>query len=102
MRATRFGVINRNRPGMLVLEPIVGPLHRLFWREFCLFFFWKSRNESSDLGIVRVHDRDVSVIPRFLHSVDRELEPAVSKPLVSRPASTSLNIQALQVRGASG
>ena len=76
---------NRNRPGMLVLEPIVGSLHRLFWREFCLFFFWKSSNESSDLSIVWVRDRDVSVVPRFLHSVDRELEPGNPTKHVSIP-----------------
>ena len=70
---------------MLVFEPIVGPFHRLFWREFCLFFFWKSRNEGSDLSIVRVHDRDLSVVPRFLHSVNRELEPGNPTKHVSIP-----------------
>ena len=77
---------NRSRPGMLILEPIVGSFHRLFRREFCPLFFWKSSNEGSDLGIVRVRHRDVSVVPRFLHSVDRELKPGNPTKHVSTPA----------------
>ena len=60
---------------MLILEPCVGSFHRLFRREFCLLFCWKSSDEGSDFGIVRARYRDISVIPCFLHSVDGELKP---------------------------
>ena len=59
---------------MLFSEPIVGSFHRLFGSDGCLFFCWKSCDESSDLCVVSVYNREVSIIPSFLHSLNRELK----------------------------
>ena len=59
---------------MLFSEPIVGSFHRLFGSDGCLFFCRKSCDESSDLCVVHVYNREVSIIPSFLHSLDRELK----------------------------
>ena len=61
---------DRNGPCMLVSEPFVGPFHRLVVRDGCLFFCWKTCNESSDLCVHRVRDRQVGVVPRFLHPLN--------------------------------
>ena len=59
---------------MLFSEPIVGSFHRLFGSNGCLFFCRKSCDEGSDLCVVHVYDREVGIIPSFLHSLYRKLK----------------------------
>ena len=59
---------------MLFSEPIVGSFHRLFGSDGCLFFYRESCDESSDLCVVHVYNGEVSIIPSFLHSMNRELQ----------------------------
>ena len=88
MRATNVGS-NWSCPHMLISEPVVGLVHRLLGCEVCLFFLWKSCYQCSDLSIVRIRNGKVSVVPGFLHPLNREIEP--------RNPTKHVSITALQV-----
>ena len=72
---------------MLTSEPVVGPVHRIFGCNVCLFFFTKSCYQRSDLSIVRVRDWKVSVVPGNPYPLDRDLRPGNPTKPVSVPAA---------------
>ena len=50
---------------MLISEPYVGSVHRVFVGKAFLFLCWKSCYECSDLYIHRLRDWKVGVVPGF-------------------------------------